>query len=113
MTCRANTRLTSAEARVIFYNRFGHNPSRVSCPCCGANYSATESPTLREATAYNRHCAYDRQAARYCEAPSGDWTHIPLRAYLRRNNILVMRAKDIDPRWRKGDVPDQGYAWRD
>lgn len=30
------------EAKVIFYNRFGHNPERISCACCGVDYSIYE-----------------------------------------------------------------------
>lgn len=32
------------EARVIFYNRFGHSPDRVTCACCGSDYSVYEVP---------------------------------------------------------------------
>ena len=34
------------EAEIIFYNRFGHNPHRVTCTCCGADYSISEHETL-------------------------------------------------------------------
>ena len=44
------------EAKIIFYNRFGHSPDRVSCTCCGADYSISESKTLAEATAGHRGC---------------------------------------------------------
>ena len=30
------------EARVIFNNRFGHDPSKVTCTCCGSDYSVYE-----------------------------------------------------------------------
>lgn len=57
-----------AEAKIIFYNRFGHSPDRVSCTCCGDDYSVTESPDLREATAYERGCesAYFRPDGTEC-----------------------------------------------
>lgn len=45
------------EARVIFYNRFGHNPERVSCTCCGDDYSIDESSTFKLASGYHRNCA--------------------------------------------------------
>lgn len=37
-------------AKLIFYNRFGHNPDRVSCTCCGSDYWAdeVETPDLDE-----------------------------------------------------------------
>jgi hypothetical protein len=43
------------EAKVIFYNRLGHNPERVTCTCCGDDYSISEYETLTEATAYDRN----------------------------------------------------------
>jgi len=43
-------------AKIIFYNRFHHNPKRVSCTCCGEDYSISESKTLKQATAYDRNC---------------------------------------------------------
>jgi hypothetical protein len=46
-----------AEAELIFFNRFGHNPNRVSCTCCGEDYSMTESPSLRQASGFERGCA--------------------------------------------------------
>lgn len=46
------------EARRVFYAKFGHNPERVTCTCCGEDYSITESPTLSDATAYDRGCIW-------------------------------------------------------
>lgn len=42
------------EAKRVFYARFGHNPDRVSCTCCGSDYSISEYESLEQATAYNR-----------------------------------------------------------
>ena len=66
-----------AEARVIFYNRFGHSPSRVTCTCCGQDYSISEEPTLRRATAYERGCEAlqtprDPETQRY-KRPDDPW----------------------------------------
>lgn len=47
---------SEAEARVIFYNRFGHSPNRVSCTCCGEDYSLSEGVSLLRVTAFERHC---------------------------------------------------------
>lgn len=44
------------EAKVIFYNRFGHNPERVTCTCCGGDYSISESVSLEQASGYHRKC---------------------------------------------------------
>lgn len=43
-----------AEAKVIFYNRFGHNAERVTCTCCGEDYSIMEYASLADATAFQR-----------------------------------------------------------
>lgn len=59
-----------AEAEIIFYNRFGHNPNRVSCTCCGPDYSIYESPTLEQATGYERNCAYS-----YMDTKGREVTH--------------------------------------
>lgn len=37
------------EAKVIFYNRFGHSADRVTCTCCGEDYAVTEYESLAEA----------------------------------------------------------------
>jgi len=57
------------EARVIFYNRFGHNPERVTCTCCGEDYSISEEDSLEQATAYDRNCehAYFRPDGTECQ----------------------------------------------
>lgn len=45
------------EARVIFYNRFGHNPERVSCTCCGEDYGISSGESLSQLTGFDRGCA--------------------------------------------------------
>lgn len=39
------------EAEIIFYNRFGHSALRVSCTCCGEDYSVYESEPPDQSTA--------------------------------------------------------------
>lgn len=129
-----------SEAKVIFYNRFGHNPERVTCTCCGEDYSIGEHPTLEDATAYDRGCrnAYFRPDGTECpqeeawvpgrgrtegytegyvEESGGrfSWqkTHIPLDDYLKHQYVLVIREGEIKPEDRTGEVPVQGYVWRD
>lgn len=45
-----------AEAKVIFYNRFGHSPDRVTCTCCGPDYSVYEHESFAQATGFERGC---------------------------------------------------------
>ena len=58
-----------SEARVIFYNRFGHNPERVTCSCCGDDYSISEEETLQQITAFERNCdsSYFRPDGTECD----------------------------------------------
>lgn len=44
------------EAKVVFYNRFGHNPEGVTCTCCGSDYSITEAESFGQASGYQRGC---------------------------------------------------------
>lgn len=126
------------EAMVIFNNRFGHNPNRVSCTCCGDDYSIDEHETLREATAYNRGCDYvyfdtkGREVSEkqgfvrgkglkrgytcgYVERPSErefSWNPFKtLKDYLKNKDVLVIYKKDIKPDEREGELEAEGYVW--
>ena len=104
-------------AKVIFYNRFGHSADQVTCTCCGPDYSVSESPTLEQATAYHRGCAFDRKNNCYVEEQGSALSHIryrPLDQYLRESaDVLVIRAAEVKPGEDQGEVPEQGYVWRD
>lgn len=117
------------EAKVIFYNRFGHNPDRVTCTCCGEDYSLDESETLEQASAYHRNCAYDetgyieKQREDLRKSVKGDWEkylkenpsarYQTVEQYINNPDVLVIYAKDIKPEERIGEVPEQGYVWVD
>lgn len=131
------------EAKVIFYNRFGHNPERVTCTCCGDDYSISEEETLEQLTAYHRNCDYAYFDKNGKEVPKNEaWVsgkglkkgysngyverakvydfdksykveHIPLSDYVKQKDVLVIYAKDIKPNERIGEVPEQGYVWMD
>lgn len=72
------------EAELIFYNRFGHNPNRVTCTCCGPDYSISELGSHDD----------------YIEA-YGDC------------HGLLIRESEIKPEERTGELPEQGYVWKD
>lgn len=100
------------EAKKIFYNRFGHNPERVTCTCCGYDYSIYESKTLEEATAYDRNCAWED--GKYVEKPDCRYSVkelIQLSEYVERHDVLVIYMADIKQEERDGEVPEQGYVW--
>jgi hypothetical protein len=100
------------EACVIFYNRFHHSPNRVSCTCCGEDYSTDEYETLEQATGYHRGCAH--KGGKYVEEPDKYAKKvIKLSTYCKQKNVLVIRSKDIKASERVGDIPRQGYVWCD
>lgn len=48
-----------AEAEVVFQNRFHRNPHRITCSCCGEDYSVSEEgDDLAQATAFERGCRF-------------------------------------------------------
>ncbi len=87
------------QAKIIFYNRFGHNPEKVTCTCCGDDYSISEYKTLGKATEYERR-GYDT-------------TLMLLAKYKRSKHVLFIYAKDIKKEEYEGCVPEQGYVWKD
>jgi hypothetical protein len=114
-----------SEASSIFYSRFGHAPSRVTCTCCGEDYSVSESDTLEEASAYHRNCPYyrspDKKEGGYFEQseeiPAG-WTasprfgeYIPLEKYIWQDSVKIIRADEIKDEERNVSVPLEGYVW--
>lgn len=107
---------SAAEAKVIFYNRFGHNPERVTCTCCGDDYSISEEPTLEQASGYDRNCEFDEASGGYVERARTkyNWSGaelVSIADYIERPNVLIIRAEQISPEQRVGDVPAQGFVW--
>lgn len=120
------------EAKIIFFQRFGHNPERVTCTCCGDDYVIDESETLAEATAYDRGLRWvsgDHGGGRYLEpgepAPEGmaeklgRWREgegSTVAEFLSdpvRFGYVIIRADEIRDGERVGEVPKQGYVWVD
>ena len=131
------------EAIVIFYNRFGHNPNRVTCTCCGSDYSISEGNDLRTLTAFHRNCrclANPKEENGLYKDMSNDpvfqdhyylekdedppegykvderWVMgdcQTLDEYIASENVLVIRAEEIKIDERRGEVPEQGYIWVD
>ncbi len=98
------------EATVVFYNRFGHSPSRVSCTCCGEDYAIIEYETLEEATEFHRRKSWSMHSELYS-----------LEEFLAAEGVgsfkegpaCVIYAQDIKDSEREGYVPEQGYVWHD
>ena len=100
------------EAKVIFYNMFGHNPERVTCTCCGEDYSINESDSLKEASAFHRDCKWDDKTSGYIEQPN-DYAEVikTVKEYENQSDVLVIYDKNIKNDERSGDVPDEGFIW--
>lgn len=110
------------EAKIIFYNRFGHSPDRVTCTCCGEDYSTYEDDNLFQLIAYHLGAKYDSEAQIYLNQKdkSQDWrgfvefyTWLDDPEHMTPNDgsILLIEDKDILDEERIGDLPMQGYVW--
>ena len=84
------------QAKLIFFNRFGHNPERVSCTCCGEDYSISSGSGLMKLS------QYDRERLR-----------ISLERYCKLEDVLIIRASEITSDDLEGEIPQQGYIWHD
>ncbi len=62
-------------AELIFYNRFGHDPNRVSCTCCGEDYSISTESTLEAATGYDRNLRHASTGSYSASLRVGDNTY--------------------------------------
>lgn len=84
---------TKENAKRVFYNRFGHNPERITCTCCGKDYVIKESKTLEESTKYHR----GKQS---------------IDEYISNNNdILIIKKSDIKDDDLIGEIPQQGWVY--
>jgi len=95
-------------AKFIFYNRFGHNPERVTCTCCGDDYSISDAETLEMVSAYDRGCEYPKGSNGYDLGTA----KVSIADYSAREDVLVIPAAEIKPEEKLGVVPEQGYVWR-
>lgn len=134
--------LPEKEAKIYFYNRFGHNPERVTCACCGEDYSINEGETLKQVSGFHRGCRstetprdpetglYQNDHPLACiyleegeEVPEGAVVsesgyfrterYMTLEEYEKQPDVLIVRKELIKPEMCKGEVPEQGYVWKD
>lgn len=129
------------EAKLVFYHRFGHNPERVSCTCCGDDYSISEAETLADVSWYERGATHGYFRPDGSECPQDEaWVRrVGLRPGYRTGvierksreayhtvdewmkvghgnldgGVHFIFAKDIKPEERVGTLPRQGYVWED
>ena len=93
------------EATSVFYARFGFNPNRVTCTCCGEDYSITEYKTFKKATEFQRNDFVDKKFP-----PTGE--RFTVAQYKKWDSVKVIYAKDIEPDETKHTPPEEGYVWR-
>lgn len=98
------------EARIIFYNKFGHNPDRVTCTCCGSDYSYYDYFSFAQASAYDRKCKYV-EGRGYIEHPRNS-SYKSEDEYKSNKNVLVITKDKIKNEWRTGKVPIESYVWQ-
>jgi hypothetical protein len=105
------------DAKTIFYNRFGHNPERVTCTCCGEDYSISESKTFEQAAGHDMGWHFDEKKDKYINKPSkGRFSftdYMTAKEYRKSKDILVIPSKQIKKSERGGAIPEQGYVWVD
>ncbi len=103
-----------SEAKLIFFNLFGHNPERVSCTCYGEDYSIDEYETLELATAFERGCEWSDEKKKYLEKPSKKkfkaHDYMTLDKFKERTDVKIVSSNDITNDERKGTIPEQGYV---
>jgi hypothetical protein len=105
------------EAKSVFYARFGRNPKKVTCTCCGEDYSLEQGEDLAQLTAYHRNCRYDHGKGMWVEEPDRRYDPtaevIPLEEYRKDSGVFFIEAEDIQPDERNRTIPMQGYVWQD
>ena len=102
------------EAKVIFYNRFGHNPERVTCTCCGEDYSISENESLEQLSGYDRGCDYNRDIGYIEKRKVGGYKdYQTLNEYIKSEGVLFITKEEIKDDERVGELPMQGYIWMD
>lgn len=129
------------EARSVFYAKFGRNPARVTCTCCGEDYVTSSEESLQQLTAYDRKCCYVYENAagkrivwsdyvnhadkktfkgRWIEFQGTDALRqtpssepaMSLEEYFAQESVLKVPAAEISDEERKADVPEEGFVWR-
>ena len=98
-------------AVTIFYNRFGHNPSRVTCTCCGADYSITEEESLGLLTFSERGADYEDPSKPESGKYKSGNPFVPLDEYMNEGKACFIASGSVEESEKVGNIPVQGYVW--
>lgn len=104
---------SEAEAVSVFYSRFSRNPHRVTCTCCGEDYSISDYESLEQATGFERGCKWNDAGDGYIEGPGENtWRdYTTLDDYFTHEDVLIIRAAEIRDDERHHYVEPEGYVW--
>ncbi len=84
------------EAISVFYSRYGHHPLRITCNCCGPDYSVdSEDDSLEEITYFYRNQSFIPYT------PHGQ----SLEEFLAEPLVAVIYESEISDSERLADVP--------
>ena len=101
------------EAESVFYSKFSRNPNRVTCTCCGKDYSISVEETLEAATAFERGCDWDKEEgyierqAKYLSANR----YQTLGKYVASKEVKVVYKEEVTDADRASEPPGEGYVW--
>jgi hypothetical protein len=95
------------QAKAVFYNRFGRNPDRVTCTCCGADYSIDDdNESLEEASQFDRRINWRDDDV----WPLDKFTS--LRTTPDGQPVSFIYASEIAAGELTANIPEEGYVWR-
>lgn len=103
-----------AEAKSVFYAKFNRNADRVTCSCCGPDYTVDEGPDLCQLTAYDRGCRYDDTLKKYVEEQRDQCaSYVSLAAFFGDKAVRFVYHDEIKDEERHVAVPESGYVWKE
>lgn len=78
----------------IFRIKFGHDPEKVACSCCGENYSIHEGESLSQLSAFYRNCKWTKSG--HIEKPEYPGKRvIPINEYCVSDGVKVISDSEI------------------
>lgn len=89
--------LPEDEAIKFFKKYFKRDPEHVTCDTCGEDYHVQEFDSVAQASAYHRHCDFDRTKQEWVEEVDpmwGSWgyKYQTVEEYFNDKNVLYVRV---------------------